>query len=44
VEDLGDPQFAEVLRIVESVEPTLMDLIDVRDEETLHGGTMHTPL
>ena len=25
VEDLGDPQFAEVLRIVESVEPTLMD-------------------
>jgi hypothetical protein len=30
VEDLGDPQFAEVFRIVESVEPTLTDLIDVR--------------
>lgn len=44
VEALGDPQFVEVLRIVESVEPTLMDLIDVRDEETLHGGTMRTPL
>ena len=43
VEDLGDPQFAEVFRIVESVEPTLMDLIDVRDEEKLHGGTMRTP-
>ena len=24
-------------------EPTLMDLIDVRDEEKLHGGTMRTP-
>ena len=43
VEDLGDPQFAEVLRIVESVEPPRMDLIDVRDEEKLHGGTMRTP-
>jgi len=43
VEDLGDPQFAEVFRMVESVEPTLMDLIDVRDEEKLHGGTMRTP-
>jgi hypothetical protein len=30
VEDLGDPQFAEVLRIVESVEPPRMDLIDVK--------------
>jgi hypothetical protein len=43
VEDLGDPQFAEVLRIVESVELTLMDLIDVRDEEKPHGGTMRAP-
>jgi hypothetical protein len=43
VEDLGDPQFAEVLRIVESVEPPRMDLMDVRDEEKLHGGTMRTP-
>jgi hypothetical protein len=43
VEDLGDPQFAEVLRIVESVEPPQMDLIDVGDEEKLHGRTMRTP-
>jgi hypothetical protein len=43
VEDLGDPQFAEVFRIVESVEPTLMDLIDVRDEEKLHGGNAAYP-
>lgn len=38
----GDPGLAKVLRVVESVAPTLMDLVDIRDDEKLKGGTMYS--